>query len=323
MTNTPNLPIALGTMAMTGCYGAVARADAIATINAFLDAGQTFVDTADLYADGENEVMVGEAIRGRRQDVQLCTKFGFTFGVKSDERGLDARPERIEAACDASLKRLGVDHIDLYYLHRVDPKVPVADSVGAMKRLVEKGKVRELGLCEVSRQSLQSAMAVHPIAAVQCEYSLWSRDPEYDTLAACRENGIRFFGYAPLGRGFLTGQIRKPEDIPSGDQRREYPRFMGENFMKNVALVDEVRTQAQALGATPAQLGIAWILRTGQVVPIVGATTADQIRENLGALKLQLSDALLEKLERILPAGERYPESAMQRLDPSLRRAVA
>ncbi|MDM0032011.1 aldo/keto reductase [Variovorax sp. J22P271] len=311
--------IALGTMAMTGCYGAVARADAIATIRAFLDAGQTYVDTADLYADGDNEVLVGEAIRGRRQDVQVCTKVGFTFGLRSDERGLDARPERIEAACDASLKRMGIDHIDLYYLHRVDPKVPVAETVGAMKRLVEKGKVRELGLCEVSRTSLLAAMAVHPISALQCEYSLWSRDPEYDTLAACREYGMRFFGYAPLGRGFLTGQIKTAADIPDGDQRKEYPRFMGENFAKNLVLVEEVRAQAHALSATPAQLAIAWILRTHQAVPIVGATTAAQIEENLQALKLELSDELLQTLERILPAGERYPESAMKRLDPSLR----
>ncbi|WP_051953759.1 aldo/keto reductase [Xenophilus azovorans] len=315
--------LALGTMAMTGCYGAVARADAIATIQAFLDAGQTWVDTADLYADGENEVLVGEAIRGRRDAVQVCTKVGFTFGVRSDERGLDARPERIETACDASLKRLGIDHIDLYYLHRVDPKVPVAETVGAMKRLVEKGKVRTLGLCEVSRASLKAAMDVHPISAIQCEYSLWSRDPEYDTLSACREHGIRFFGYAPLGRGFLTGQIKSPADIPDGDQRKEYPRFMGENFQKNLQLVDEVRAQAATLGATPAQLAIAWILRTRQAVPIVGATTPAQVRENLGALSLQLGDELLQTLERILPAGERYPESAMRRLDPSLRRPVA
>jgi aryl-alcohol dehydrogenase-like predicted oxidoreductase len=323
MTNkTPHTRIALGTMAMTGCYGAVERAGAIATIHAFLDAGQRHIDTADLYADGDNEVMVGEAISGRRGDAIVCTKVGFTFGVRSDQRGLDARPERIEAACDASLKRLGIDRIDLYYLHRIDPNVPVADTVGAMKRLVEKGKVAEIGLCEVSRQSLQTAMTVHPIAAVQSEYSLWSRDPEFDILAACEEYGIDFFGYAPLGRGFLTGQIKTPDDIPAGDQRKEYPRFMGENFVKNLALVDEVRAQAVAVGATPAQLAIAWILRTHQVVPIVGATTADQIRENLGAMEVRPSESLLHTLEQILPAGDRYPASAMKRLDPTSLRSA-
>jgi aryl-alcohol dehydrogenase-like predicted oxidoreductase len=318
----PKARMALGTMAMTGCYGAVDKADAIATVHRFLDSGQSLIDTADLYADGLNEILIGEAIRGRRSQAKLCTKFGFTFGVTSDARGLDGRPERVEAACDASLQRLGVDHIDLYYLHRIDPKVPVADTVGAMKRLVEKGKVRSLGLCEVSRASLEQAMAVHPIAAVQCEYSLWSRDPEYSTLATCRELDIEFFGYAPLGRGFLTGQIKSPADIPPTDQRHEYPRFMGENFVKNLKLVDEVKQQAARLGVTPAQLAIAWILRTRQAIPIVGATTPGQIEENLAALDIALQPEDLDTLESILPAsvwaGDRYPASAMKRLDPAL-----
>ncbi|MES2183422.1 MAG: aldo/keto reductase [Pseudomonadota bacterium] len=322
-TPTPPRPVALGTMAMTGCYGAVQRADAIATIQAFLDAGQQHVDTADLYADGENERLVGEALRGRRDRVTVCTKFGFTFGISSDARGLDARPERVEAACDGSLKRLGVDTIDLYYLHRIDPHVPVEDTVGAMARLVAKGKIRELGLCEVSRASLRKAMAVHPIGAVQSEYSLWSRDPEADTFAACTEYGIRFFGYAPLGRGFLTGQIRTPEDIPVGDQRREYPRFMGENFARNLALVEEVRQQARALGVTAPQLAVAWILRTGQAIPIVGATTPAQITENLGGASLALSAEQIARLDSIVPAGDRYPASAMKRLDPSLGQVPA
>lgn len=317
-TAKPLTSIALGTMAMTGCYGEVKKSDAIATVQAFLDAGQSLIDTADLYADGENEILIGEAIKGRREQARLCTKFGFTFGASSDARGLDGRPERVEAACDASLKRLGVDHIDLYYLHRVDPNVPVADTVGAMKRLVEKGKVLSLGLCEVSRTTLEQAIAVHPIAAVQCEYSLWSRDPEHTTLASCKELGIEFFGYAPLGRGFLTGQIKSPADIPANDQRHEYPRFMGENFAKNLALVEEVRRQAERLGVTPAQLAIAWIMRTKQVIPIVGATTAVQIEENLAALDIGLDASDLATLESILPAGDRYPASAMKRLDPAL-----
>ncbi|MES2184025.1 MAG: aldo/keto reductase [Pseudomonadota bacterium] len=325
-TPSPAAPIpavALGTMAMTGCYGAVQRADAIGTIQAFLDAGQRHVDTADLYADGDNEVLVGEALRGHRGRATVCTKFGFTFGVSSDARGLDARPERVETACDASLRRLGIDTIDLYYLHRIDPNVPVEETVGAMARLVEKGKVRQLGLCEVSRRSLLKAMAVHPIAAVQSEYSLWSRDPEADTFAACEEYGIQFFGYAPLGRGFLTGQIKTPEDIPVGDQRREYPRFMGENFAKNLALVDEVKQQARALGVTAPQLAVAWILRTGRAIPIVGATTPAQIAENLGGAALVLGAEEIARLDRILPAGDRYPASAMRRLDPTLGQVPA
>lgn len=315
--------MALGTMAMSGCYGEVAAADAIATIGAFLDAGQRHIDTADLYGDGENETLIGRAIAGRRNDVTICTKFGFTFGKSADARGLDANPARVEAACDASLKRLGIEQIDLYYLHRIDPNFPVEETVGAMKRLVEKGKVVSLGLCEVSRASLERAHAVHPIAAVQCEYSLWSRDPEQTTLRDCEELGIAFFGYAPLGRGFLTGQIKSPADIPVGDQRHEYPRFMGENFARNLTLVAEVKAQAARLGVTPAQLAIAWILRTRQVIPIVGATTAAQIGENLHALAMTLSAADLAALEAILPAsvwaGDRYPPSAMKRLDPAMR----
>jgi aryl-alcohol dehydrogenase-like predicted oxidoreductase len=324
MKKFSSTPVALGTMAMTGCYGAVERDDAIATVHAFLDAGQRHIDTADLYADGENEKLIGAAIRGRRAEALVCTKFGFTFGVSSDARGLDARPERVEAACDASLKRLGIEQIDLYYLHRIDPNVPVEDTVGAMKRLVEKGKVASLGLCEVSRQSLERAMSVHPIAAVQSEYSLWSREPEYGTLDTCAEYGISFFGYAPLGRGFLTGQIKSPADIPVGDQRHEYPRFMGENFAKNLLLVDEVRRQAERLGVTPAQFAVAWILRTRQVIPIIGATTASQIQENLGGIEVDLGEDDLERLESVLPAsavaGDRFPASAMKRLDPSLHR---
>jgi aryl-alcohol dehydrogenase-like predicted oxidoreductase len=313
------VPAALGTMAMTGCYGEVARKDAIETVHAFLDAGYSCIDTADLYADGENEELIGEAIKGRRDKVMLVSKFGFVFGKTSDTKGLDARPERVEKCCDASLKRLGVDHLDLYYLHRVDPNVPVADTVGAMARLVEKGKVKALGICELSEGTLMKAMAVHPIEAVQCEYSLWSRDPERNILGVCERLGLSFFGYAPLGRGFLTGQIKSPSDIPEGDQRHEYPRFKGENFKKNLELVERVKDYAATLKVTPAQLAIAWIRRTGQVTPILGATTAAQIKENLAALKIQLSKEQLHELESVLPAsvwaGDRYPASAMKRLD--------
>lgn len=317
-----NDSLALGTMAMTGCYGPVDREQAVATIQSFLDRGLTFIDTADLYADGSNERLLGGALRGRREQATVCTKFGFTFGVRSDERGLDARPERVEAACDASLTRLGLDTIDLYYLHRIDPKVPLEDTVGAMSRLVEKGKVRWLGLCEVSRQSLLRAIAVHPVSAVQSEYSLWSRDPEDDILGACSERGIRFFGYASLGRGFLTGQIRSAADIPPGDQRHEYPRFQGENFGRNLQLVEEVKRQAAQLGVTPAQLALAWTRRNDNVVPIAGCTTVEQVAENMAALALRISPEQMDRLDAIVPrrawAGARYPESALRRLDPTL-----
>jgi aryl-alcohol dehydrogenase-like predicted oxidoreductase len=317
-----DIKVALGTMAMTGCYGEVSRENAISTVHTFLDKGFRCIDTADLYADGYNEELIGEAIKGRRDEVFLASKFGFLFGKTSDQKGLDGRPERAEACCDASLKRLGVDHIDLFYLHRVDPKVPIADTVGAMARLVEKGKIGGIGICELSETTLKQALDVHPISAVQAEYSLWSRDPEHNILRVCKELDIAFFGYAPLGRGFLTGQIKSPADIPEGDQRHEYPRFMGENFKKNLELVEEVKKFATSLGVTPAQLAIAWIRRTGQAIPILGATTAAQISENLDALKIQLTPEHLDALESILPAsvwaGDRYPPSAMKRLDPTM-----
>jgi aryl-alcohol dehydrogenase-like predicted oxidoreductase len=314
-------PLALGTMPMTGCYGPVARASAIATLERFIERGFACVDTADLYGDGECEILVGEALRPWRKQVQICTKFGFTFGSTAAARGLDARPERVEPACDASLRRLGVEQIDLYYLHRIDPVIPLEETVGAMKRLVEKGKVGALGLCEVSAGSLRRAHAVHPVAAVQCEYSLWSREPEVNLLDACETLDSVFFGYAPLGRGFLTGKIRRPEDLPAGDQRREYPRFQGENFFANLRLADQVRAIAPRMSATAAQLAIAWTRRRANVTPVVGATTVGELDESIGALSLKLEAADIALLEAAMPphsvAGERYPPAAMRRLDRS------
>ncbi|MDH5539400.1 MAG: aldo/keto reductase [Rhizobacter sp.] len=318
-----NRRLALGTMAMSGCYGPVSDADSLRTINAFLDLGHSYIDTADLYADGRCEELVGQVAKVRRAQVEVGTKFGFIFGPTAATRGLNADPARVESACDASLRRLGMDCIDVYYLHRVDPNFPVSDTVGAMSRLVERGKVRELGLCEVGPATLDEAVAVHPISVVQTEYSLWSREPETNMLSICAQRGIRFYGYAPLGRGFLTGQIRSPDDIPVGDQRREYPRFKGQNFYRNLLLVDEVRRLAQCRGVSATQLAIAWAIRHSLVTPIVGATTPQQVEEADQAMAIELEEGELAAIEAAFPltsvAGQRYPDAAMHRLEASSR----
>lgn len=308
----------LGTMALTGYYGPVAPSQAQATITRYLDAGGRCIDTADLYGNGANESLIGHCLQGRRQDVLLATKFGYTFGERADQRGLDARPERVQPACEASLRRLGVDHIDLYYLHRVDPNVPIEDTWGAMARLVEQGKVRALGLCEVGPHTYRRAAAIHRVAVVQSEYSLWSREPEEEMLDFLRAHGSWFFGYASLGRGFLSGQVRKPEDFPPDDQRRDMPRFQGENFQRNIELVDALQQLASEMGMTAAQLALAWCARHQLASPIAGATRPEHIDEAEQALKLQMAPEAWSRIDAIFPqgvaAGDRYNASAMQRL---------
>jgi aryl-alcohol dehydrogenase-like predicted oxidoreductase len=269
-----------------------------------------------MYGPHTNEVLVGKALAGRRQRVVLATKFGIVRGADPRQRGLNGRPEYARACCEASLERLGVDVIDLYYLHRVDPATPIEETVGAMAGLVKEGKVRFLGLSEASAATLKRAHQVHPITALQSEYSLWTRDPDQGVLAACRELGVGFVAYSPLGRGFLTGGIRRPEDLAEGDYRRLTPRFQGENFARNLELVREVETLAARKGCTPAQLALAWVLARGEdVVPIPGAKTRRHLEENAAAAELSLSTAEFADLERALPAGAvagtRYPEEMM------------
>ena len=280
---------------------------AVALIHRALDLGVTFVDTADIY--GNSELQVGKALKGRRDGVVLATKFGFVRG--SSNRAIDGSPSYIRRACDESLKRLGVDHIDLYYQHRVDPQVPIEDTVGAMADLVRQGKVRHLGLSEPSPATLRRAHKVHPIAAVQNEYSLWSRDPEEALLPTLRELGIALVAYSPLGRGFLAGRFQKPEDLSPDDWRRNNPRFQGENFRKNLALADRVRELAEAKGCTPAQLALAWLLqRHDDVIPIPGTSSIKRLEENVAAVGIRLSAEDLRHIEEIAPkgaaAGERY-----------------
>ena len=311
--------LGLGCMGMSAFYGNHDDDDAsIAVIHHALDEGVTLFDTADVYGPHTNEVLVGRAIAGRRDRVFLATKFGIRLDPSDPAvRGADGRPEYVQASCEASLKRLGVDHIDLSYKHRVDPNVPIEDTVGAMSRLVEQGKVRFLGLSEAAAATIRRAHAVHPITAVQSEYSLWTRDPEHNgVLATTRELGIGFVPYSPLGRGFLTGAIRSPEDFDADDYRRRSPRFQGDNFARNLVLVDQVKAMATEKGITASQLALAWVLAQGQdLVPIPGTKRVAFLDENLGALDVPLSAAELARIEAVFPvdaaAGARYPEAPM------------
>ena len=309
--------LGLGCMGMSEFYGAGDDAESIATIHAALDAGLDFLDTADMYGPYTNEALVGRAIKGRRDDVVLATKFGIVRDAADPrKREINGRPERVREACDASLKRLGVDTIDLYYLHRVDARVPIEETVGAMAGLVEAGKVRWIGLSEVGPETLARASAVHPIAALQSEYSLWTRDPEDGALEACRRLGVGFVPYSPLGRGFLTGAIRSPDDFEADDYRRTSPRFQGENFANNLALVDTVTAIAKAKGVTPAQLALAWVLAQGpDIVPIPGTKRRKYLEENIGALAVQLTAEDLAAIESAFPRaaihGTRYPAAMM------------
>ena len=312
--------VGLGCMGMSEFYGAGDETEAIATIHRALDLGVTLLDTADMYGVGRNEELVGRAIRGRREQVVLATKFGNVRGADGGFLGVDGRPAYVRAACEASLRRLGVETIDLYYQHRVDPNTPIEDTVGAMAELVRAGKVRYLGLSEAAPETIRRAHAVHPIAALQTEYSLWSRDPEEAILPTVRELGIGFVAYSPLGRGFLTGRIKRVEELAEDDYRRHNPRFQGENFQRNLALVAEVETMAREKGCTPAQLALAWVLaQGGDIVPIPGTKRRRYLEDNLGALSFALTADDLARIDSILPAGaafgQRYAEAQMRALN--------
>jgi aryl-alcohol dehydrogenase-like predicted oxidoreductase len=310
--------IGLGCMGMSDFYGPTDDAESLATLNLALDRGVTLLDTADMYGLGKNEELVGQVARKRRREVVLATKFGIVRDPSDPaKRAVNGRPEYVRAACDASLKRLGVDVIDLYYQHRVDPVVPIEETVGAMADLVRAGKVRALGLSEAAAETLRRANAVHPIAALQSEYSLWTRDPEDGVLATCRALNIAFVAYSPLGRGFLTGAIRQVEDLAPGDYRRQTPRFQGDNLAANLELVKRVEAVAVKKGCTPAQLALAWVLSQGtDVIPIPGTKRRTRLEENLAAADVQLNTEELAALSAAIPreavAGPRYPEH-MQR----------
>ena len=306
--------IGLGCMGMSEFYGTADEGEAIATIHRALDLGVTLVDTADMYGPYTNEELVGRAIAGRREEVVLATKFGIVRDADDpSRRGVEGRPEYVRKSIEGSLARLGVDHVDLYYQHRVDPDTPIEDTVGAMAELVREGKVRYLGLSEAAPDTLRRAQAIHPISALQTEYSLWSRDPEDEVLPTVRELGIGFVAYSPLGRGFLSGRFQSPEDLEEGDFRLRNPRFQGENFQRNLELVERVREIAEEKNATPAQLALAWVLAQGEdIVPIPGTKRRERLEENVAALDVELTDADLERIEAAFPkgatAGDRYPD---------------
>jgi aryl-alcohol dehydrogenase-like predicted oxidoreductase len=311
--------VGLGCMGMSEFYDPrqMDDAESIRVIHRYLDAGGNFLDTADVYGLGRNEELVGKAIAGRRDEVVLATKFANVRGPNGEFLGVRGDPQYVRDCCDASLKRLGVDAIDLYYQHRVDPKTPIEEAVGAMAGLVKAGKVRHLGLSEAAPETIRRAAKVHPIAALQTEYSLWSREPEDELLPTVRELGIGFVAYSPLGRGFLTGAFRTFDDLPADDYRRNAPRFQGENFARNLELVARIRELAVAKGCTPSQLALAWVLAQGpDIVPIPGTKRVKYLDENLGALEFRLAPAELEQIDAILPAGaasgDRYHAQAMQ-----------
>jgi aryl-alcohol dehydrogenase-like predicted oxidoreductase len=309
--------LGLGCMGMSEFYGGAKEDESVKTIHRALDLGITFLDTADMYGPFTNEELVGRAIAGRRDKVVLATKFGNVRGVDGSFRGISGKAEYVRQACEASLKRLGTDYIDLYYQHRVDRAVPIEETVGAMAGLVRQGKVRYLGLSEAAPETIRRAHRVHPITALQTEYSLWSRDPEDQLLPVIRELGIGFVAYSPLGRGFLTGRFRRFEDLPENDYRRTSPRFQGENFGKNIELVDRVRQIAGEKGVKPSQLALAWVLAQGDdIVPIPGTTRRDHLEENLAALEIVLARQDLSRIDAAAPkgaaSGARYSEAGMQ-----------
>jgi len=312
--------IGLGCMGMSEYYEPSRQdeADSIRVIHRYLDEGGNFLDTADMYGNGQNESLVGKAIADRRDRVVLATKFGNVRGPNGEFLGVRGDPEYVRSCCEASLKRLNVEVIDLYYQHRVDPDTPIEETVGAMAELVQAGKVRYLGLSEASPKTIRRACAVHPIAALQSEYSLWSRDVEDEVLPTVRELGISFVAYSPLGRGFLTGRFRRFEDLPADDYRRNSPRFQGENFQKNLDLVEAIRKLADAKNCRPSQLALAWVLARGEeIVPIPGTKRITYLLENLEAAQIRLTAEELARMDAMLPqpVGERYPERAMAWID--------
>jgi aryl-alcohol dehydrogenase-like predicted oxidoreductase len=308
-------------MGMSDFYGDRDRAESLATLHHALDQGITMLDTADMYGPHHNEELIGEVLATRRSEAFVATKFGFVRDPANPHfRGINGRPEYVRSACDASLRRLGIEVIDLYYQHRVDPATPIEETVGAMADLVRAGKVRFLGLSEAGSATLRRAHAVHPITALQTEYSLWTRDPEREVLATCRELGVGFVAYSPLGRGFLTGQLQRFEDFAPDDYRRTSPRFQGENFAKNLAIVDRLREFARKKNCSPAQLALHWVLaQGGDIVPIPGTKRRRYLDENLGALEVKVTPAELRALNEIFPpdvaAGTRYPDAMMAALN--------
>jgi len=308
-------------MGMSEFYGPSDENESIATIHRAIERGITLLDTADVYGPYKNEELVGRAIRGKRDKLVIATKFGIVRDAANpNARGVNGRPEYVRKSCEASLKRLGIDVIDLYYQHRVDPNTPIEETVGAMAALVQEGKIRHIGLSEASAKTLRRAAKVHAITALQSEYSLWSRDPEDEILTTCRELGIGFVAYSPLGRGFLTGQIKRFEDFAADDFRRTVSRFQGENFQKNVDLVAKVEEIAREKGCTPSQLALAWVLAQGEeIVPIPGTKRRNYLEENVGALNVKLTADDLRRINEVFPqgvaAGQRYSEQGMKLID--------